>query len=102
MNTNEQMRAALEKIREKCVIYNNDLAEEIDAICGNALALPRRNCDVGTAKEQEVRFKIFCESHYNLNNPDSECAGCPLDERVGTECEFTWAQMPYDESEARK
>ena len=39
------MREALEKIREKCVIYNNDLAEEIDAICGNALAAPPRNCD---------------------------------------------------------
>ena len=41
-----RMREALVKIREKCVIYNNDLAEEIDALCGNALAAPERNCDV--------------------------------------------------------
>ena len=40
------IREALMKIRDKCVIYNNDLAEEIDALCGNALAAPARNCDL--------------------------------------------------------
>ena len=50
----EKMREALEKIREKCVIYNNDLAEEIDAICGNALALPPRQCDMGTASSMDA------------------------------------------------
>ena len=39
------IREALMKIRDKCVIYNNDLAEEIDALCGNALAAPARNAD---------------------------------------------------------
>lgn len=42
------MRSTLETIREKCVIYNNDLAEQIDALCGNALAEPARICDVLT------------------------------------------------------
>lgn len=42
------MRSTLEMIREKCVIYNNDLAEQIDALCGNALAEPARACDVLT------------------------------------------------------
>ena len=38
-----KMRKALETIREKCVIYNNDLAEEIDALCGNALLEPAQS-----------------------------------------------------------
>jgi len=41
-----KMYKALVTIREKCVIYNNALAEEIDAICGNAISAPPRNCDV--------------------------------------------------------
>jgi len=73
----------------------NSALEEADA----ALALPLRQCDVGTAEEQEVRFMRFCESHWDLNNPDSKCAGCPLHEKVGTECEFAWAQMPYEAEE---
>lgn len=41
-----KMYKALVTIREKCVIYNNTIAEEIDAICGNAISEPARNCDV--------------------------------------------------------
>lgn len=83
-------------IREYCY----DITEAIKK-CFAALSAPPRNCDVGTAEEQETRFKVFCESHWDLNNPSSECAGCPLDERVGTDCEFAWAQMPY-EADAKK
>ena len=73
---------------------------EIRRLKRSECAAPPRNCDVGTANEQEVRFKRFCESHWDLNKPDSTCAGCPLDERrVGTACEFAWAQMPYEAGE---
>ena len=81
---------------------NMEGVEEVMRDIDSALDAPPRNCDVGTAKEQEVRFKSFCESHWDLNKPDSECAGCPLDEkRVGTECEFAWLQMPYTDGEAK-
>ena len=29
----------------------------------DALAAPPRNCDVGTAREQFVRFRAFCNRH---------------------------------------
>ena len=107
----QKMREALEAIRNlayevKDINNEEDVktslpAEWVIGTVNTALSLPPRNCDVGTAEEQEVRFKRFCESHWNLNKPDSECAGCPL-ERVGTECEFAWAQMDYEESEAER
>ena len=59
---------------------------------------PRRNCDVGTAKEQEDRFKKYCRgSNY--------CAVCPIrklwDFRDGhsPSCTILWAQMPYEAEE---
>ena len=99
-----KIREALEEILLIC--YKAGVRYGYDVACGlikskakKALSEPPRNCDVDTAEEHEVRFKRFCESHWDLNNPDSECARCPLDERVGTECEFAWEQMPYEAQE---
>lgn len=101
----EKCMDILNKIPDKCG-YGGLLDDVADELCSLreeyvkvALAAPLRNCDVGTTEEQEVRFKSFCESHWDLNKPDSECAGCPLDERVGIECEFAWMQMPYEKGE---
>ena len=75
-NTNEttasnaaRMREALTTIREKCVIYNNALAEEIDAICGNALAAPPRNCDRhdGDAKKLHDEWWEWSGDRKNCN-----------------------------------
>ena len=75
-----------------------------DVACGiiaskakHAIAKAPRNCDVGTAKEQETRFKRFCDSHWDLNNSDDNCAKCLINKiRAGGECEFAWMQMPYE------
>ena len=62
-------------------------------IIDRALALPLRNCDVGTAEEQAIRFDEFCQ----------ECEKCPLNEKrlniKLVQCEFLWAQMPYAATE---
>jgi len=54
-----------------------------------ALSAPPRNCDVGTAQEQAIRFDEFCQV----------CEKCPLNEKrlniKLVQCEFLWAQMPY-------
>ena len=99
------MREALEAARDLLLPRCNG-GTAFARVCGetvnkimDALSAPPRNCDVGTAEEQEVRFKRFCESHWDLNNADSTCAECPLKEKAGTECEFAWAQMPYKEKE---
>lgn len=62
-----------------------------------ALAIPRRNCDVGTAAEQSRRFCAFCR-------PRTEpCDGCAcLEASRNGRCEFVWAQMQYVEGEVTK
>lgn len=55
--------------------------------CNAALAKPPRNCDMGTAREQDLRFDDFCNSHKG-------CDKCPLKE-TPEECVFGWAHLPY-------
>lgn len=106
MNTNEKLREAL----EKCLIMFNATDKDpihcvrvmLDAKIAvkEALALPRRNCDVGTAKEQALRFDNFCNASYNINNPNGPCYKCPLTRDGSTyefECGFAWAQTPYEQ-----
>ena len=62
---------------------------------GNAaLALPRRNCDVGTAEEQKERFKSAMCDMLPKCRPWDECC---------LTCLAKWEQMPYEanESEAK-
>lgn len=59
-----------------------------------ALAEPPRNCDVGTAEEQEKRFhEKFCVK---------SCLTCPLSglkRSRKADCIMTWTQMPYEAEE---
>lgn len=67
-------------------------------ICDAALAAPARNCDVGTAEEQNNRFRKFC-------GKQPFCEGCkmpgrkPLHDIGGMKCALAWAQMPYEAQE---
>lgn len=63
---------------------------------------PRRNCDVGTAKEQYERWQAFCNRNYKDNK---DCTGCPCDSDDSNLCDFAycfalWAQMPCEEGGA--
>lgn len=65
-----------------------------------ALAAPRRNCDVGTVGEQEARFFAFCKNH--------DCtANCPVKKKWNFEwghnpsCGVLFSQMPYEEGDAK-
>ena len=64
-----------------------------------ALAAPPRNCDVGTAAEQNERFWEYCNAH--------SCNECPARGGWRTvivdgtsvriiQCGVLWAQMPYE------
>ena len=103
------MRDALEMMSDLfakgviCTSYANT-PEEIEQIeelyrkAKSALSVPPRNCDVGTAKEQDERFDAFCVARNGWS-----CTGCP--DAVGgftvangiRECALVWAQMPYEE-----
>ena len=63
-----------------------------------ALAAPPRNCDVGTAEEQDARLWSYCAE---TRCGDTLCrnGNCSLEDiRM---CALRWAQMPY-ESDAKK
>lgn len=93
------IREALEQIHEllsiggkpdtsMCIRY-----EAAYQIAEEALSAPPRNCDVGTAKEQEKRYLALCDS----NN----CSSCPVRFKGKTDCVFTWSQMPYEEGDVK-
>ena len=75
-------------------VYTSDVSEAIDKARA-ALAAPARNCDVGTAEEQEVRFRNYCWNH-SSRDKNMECQ-CPIDAEGKAGCKLTWAQLPYEE-----
>jgi len=68
-----------------------------------ALAEPPRQCDVGTAEEQEKRFSKFCGSNADPTDIDGWACDrrCPLYENH-PKCKEAWGQMSYTESEVAK
>ena len=65
-----------------------------------ALAMPPRNCDIGSPEEQAKRFDLFCSKHYLCYDMDGEGNACPCKKKgykTIIDCGFTWAQMPYKE-----
>ena len=103
MNTNEKLREALLTARNVIRDFNfsgevdpRTYESEIKAI-DEALALPRRNCDVGTAEEQSYRFSKFCAS--NSSNIGGTCSPhCPCIRTTSRcHCLCKWSQMPYEE-----
>ena len=99
------MREALVKVKKLFdgrLMFQPDIRAAHKAV-NAALAEPPRQCDVGTAEEQELRFEEHC------NNYNEYCDGCPVPQiwhrgdMVG-KCRLAWAQMPYEvanESEAK-
>jgi hypothetical protein len=68
--------------------------EENDA----ALSEPLRNCDVGTAEEQTVRFDEFCRKNSDRNCLCLQTCPCKMyDEGLESKCEIYWSQLPYKE-----
>ena len=97
------MREAIVIIRDMLINGGHDAQcrAKIVTICNTVLSTPTRNCDVGTAEEQEKRFDSFCCANYKPNNVDAECWGCPLMSHRN-KCEFAWAQLPYEAEGGQK
>jgi hypothetical protein len=56
-----------------------------------ALAEPVLNYEVGTAREQNLRFENFCYRHRSY---EKGCGDCPLLDCEPC-CELAWAHLPY-------
>ena len=111
-NNIKAMRDALDETQsviEKCMEILNripdgveydglidDVADELcylrDSHVKPALSAPPRNCDVGTAEEQEKRFAEYCDSEACKRNLCKSRAKALCIER----CAIAWAQMPYE------
>lgn len=71
-----------------------DRLEEVELAAPAAARRSRdtpRNCDVGTAEEQDARFGRFCDAR-------KYCTGCPVKEEwppKPNSCGVIWGQLPY-------
>ena len=85
---------------ERCLAHN------ISECARAALSAPPRNCDVGTAEEQERRWHANC----GIGIPN--CKHCEVYEQarksgivddknmIRFDCRLIWGQMPYQEGES--
>jgi hypothetical protein len=91
--SNNKMREALEAVyecaKDGVLTIRESAFEKVVA----ALTEPLRNCDVGTAKEQEERHDKFCTLSI------ANCHGVSTNDCI--HCFSHWLQMPY-ESEVKK
>ena len=74
------MREALMKMRDLNFEHEEDCFE-FDRLINAALSAPARNCDVGTAEEQEKRYHATGEVYHTFTLTNA----------------LHWAQMPYEE-----
>ena len=106
-NSNEAMREALEAaLKTIRGVINGTISPRSNTVfdCRDklsaALALPRRQCDVGTAGEQSERFMDFCRP----GNRPPNCEHCKVYPKRMNKfwCQLEWAQMPCDEKGGAK
>ena len=73
--------------------------EEVEAhrLATEALTVPPRQCDVGTAEEQSERFMDFCRP----GNRPPNCEKCKIYPKRMNKfwCQLEWAQTPYEAKE---
>lgn len=72
--------------------YMNDIISIVQA----ALDEQPRNCDIGTPEELSVRMAEFCREQYEKSDGIMLCSGCRFHGLEGLDCQFAWAQMPYE------
>lgn len=103
----EKMREALERIlgiadhlqtRFAIPKFASEEILELKQIAESVLSSPPRNCDVGTAEEQNRRFCKWCRK-YGIDG-DMEVA-CAHQDMSCTLCALRWEQMPYEEGGAK-
>lgn len=76
---------------DKCTAC--DGVDELRGMVVRALSAPPRNCDVGSAEEQEERYIKLKREHVD------RMARCPAVGRSFFPDSLYWAQMPYEEKE---
>lgn len=88
--TNAQLTELIRSAMREGCIKPCHVYDAVDILLDRLADKPLRNCDVGSAEEQDERFTEFCNSF-------DGCVGCPFKHQKGVSCSFLWAQMPYKE-----
>ena len=76
---------------------------QVNDIAYDAISAPPRNCDVGTAEEQERRWHANCGigipncKHCNVYEQARKSGLVDDKNMIRFDCRFIWAQMPYEE-----
>ena len=76
---------------------------QVNDIAYDAISAPPRNCDVGTAEEQERRWHANCGigipncKHCNVYEWARKSGLVDDKNMIRFDCRFIWAQMPYEE-----
>ena len=76
---------------------------QVNDIAYDAISAPPRNCDVGTAEEQERRWHANCGigipncKHCNVYEQARKSGLVDDKNMIRFDCRFIWAQMPYKE-----
>lgn len=94
----EMGAASLDGEPEIMLMSLTQVCARLSARIDDALAAPPRNCDVGTAEEQDKRFAYqFCRVGIE------GCIRCKLDtlKHRGNTCGIHWAQMPYEKGDGK-
>jgi hypothetical protein len=102
-NSYERLREVVEKLHDLLMLHGDgkthcilswDEFNEAVKMCRSALSIPPRQCDVGTAKEQEDRFEKFCDAHRYVGDDGTNVCSCDCPCYDGMDCGIMWAQMP--------
>lgn len=79
-------------------IDNYVKADYIIDMAKSALAIPLRQCDVGTDKEQYARFNKYCNARHKSDNPNP-CGRAARSSNPCAKCYSMWVLMPYEAEE---
>ena len=77
-----------------------EMAKALDK-AKSALAIPLRQCDVGTDKEQYARFNKYCNARHKSDNPNP-CGRADRSSNPCAKCYSMWVLMPYEAEGALK
>jgi hypothetical protein len=89
----QMIRRLIGDIRKETTIsvdIAKDAFDMIDDLAKELLIMPLRNCDVGTAEEQEERYLKLKREYVD------RLATCPAEGQSFFPDSIYWAQMPYD------
>ena len=90
----ESIMYAIERLENMYKATDLDGLVHIINVLKSSLSSPLRNCDVGTADEQNYRHGLWCSKHDVNGDMEADCAN-----NACSQCILKWCQMPYEKGD---